>query len=326
VDDCARVRSWFGAHGSRFGFGAGAVSCEAVIHLGGFVNRSYTVTDGRRRLHVKLGHPDCAPGLRRWAQLHRRLQDQYRAPRLLGVVEGGVLAGEALALVFEHVPGRPLDARRDGALLPEVLELCAALHADRALAAALPAGAARTCADDLVQTFVDRLRSDLAACGDRLAGLAFLERGFARWATAEVDALQRAVRADPALAAPAEATVHGDLHGGNVLVSGGQWCVLDWDDLHGRGDGALDALALLWPLLREGRGAPLAAAYAAAAGDPQLPARAGLYRRAMLLDEVIDSLADWVEADAAGAQAAAVRALKQAAHRDALAEYRRAYG
>lgn len=326
MGDADRVADWFRANGGRFGLAATAVTCRAVLNLGGFVNRSFTVDDGRRRLHVKLGDADAQSELARWAAVHEVLEARYGAPRLLGVVEGGPIAGEALALVFEHVAGRPPDPRGEPRVLGAALAIAAALHRDADLGARVGQAGPKTCADDLIDTYVRRFRDDLAECGPAWDDIPFLAPGFAAWAAAETDALEAAARREPAFAAPAWATVHGDLYAANLICSGERLCILDWDDLHAPGDGALDATNLLRPLLLRGQGDALLRAYAEAAQDPGALARAPLYRRAMLLDDIIDSMADHVEADALPEHAAAVRALKRDVHRDALALYRRAYG
>lgn len=330
VDDERRIRSWFQAHGGRFGLSGSPVSCRAVLNLGGFTNRSFTIEDGRRRLHLKLADEANAPGLRRWMRVHGDLEVAYRAPRLLGALEGAGIAGEALALVFEHVPGRPLNPLHERGALQDALVLAARLHHDVALGDRLgpPSRAGgRACADDLIETYAERLRADLAVVEPAVAELEFVSADFPAWARSEIDALEAAVQADPAFAVPATAVVHGDLHVGNLLLGlDGGWWVLDWDDLHAGGDGALDATNLLRPLLLRGLGADLLTEYARAAECPGVEDRAILYRRAMLLDEIIDSLADYVEADAMPAHRKAVRAIKAAAHLEALPIYRRAFG
>lgn len=213
----------------------------------------------------------------------------------------------------------------DTGVLAAAVRAAAALHADLALQGALenpPPG--RTCADDLIETYVERLRADLEVVAP--AGLDFLPPGFAEWAASEVTELETAARRSPAFARPAGDVVHGDLHTGNLLVGqDGRLWILDWDDLHAGGDGVLDATNLLRPLLLGGQGTELFAAYVAACPDPEAAARLPLHRRAMLLDEVVDSLADFVEADAMPQHRDAVRILKKTAHREALAAYRREF-
>ena len=317
--DERRVRQWFAAHGGRFGLAGAGIACAPVLSPGGFTNRSFHVHDGRRHVHVKLlDHPGCP-----WPEVHRRLERSYHVPRLMGVLEGGAMAGEAVALIFEHIPGRPLHVAQDTATTRAVLRTVAELHADGILGAAIGPVPERTCADELVETYVERFRADLEGIEPVAAQLPFLPAGFCGWARAESTDLAVRARTDPALAAPARAVVHGDLHGGNVLVGErGEWWLLDWDDLHGGGDPAVDVLLLLWPLLRAGRGLDLVGAYP----NEDLLSRLPLYRRAMLLDEVVDTVADWVEADAMPDHRDMVRRLKQAQHAEALAAYLREYG
>jgi aminoglycoside phosphotransferase (APT) family kinase protein len=108
------------------------------------------------------------------------------------------------------------------------------------------------------------------------------------------------------------------------VVPSGEWFVLDWDDL-GLGDPVLDVAVLLWPRLRA---APDAwRAYPVPGrGAPALAARMGLHLRALLLDEVVDSLADWVEAATIPEHLEAVRPVKRRVHERALALCRERYG
>lgn len=329
MDDRRRVRSWFERNGGRFGLSGGPVVCRAVLNLTGFTNRSFTLDDGRLPLHLKLADEDHAPLLRRWVGVHEALEAQYRAPRLLGVVEGGAIAGESLALIFEHLDGRALHPWRDRGVLAEVLALAGRLHRDATLAEALGAAVegARTCAADLLDTYVERLRADMEVVAPAAADMDFLPAGFCAWAHRQTDALEAEARALGAFAAPATAVVHGDLHTGNILVGAdGRWWVLDWDDLHARGDGLSDVTNLMRAQLLRGEGEELLAAYAQAAGDRDALGRVPLYRRAMLLDDIIDSLADYVEGEAMPQHRTAVRAIKRTAHLEAMAIYRREFG
>ena len=97
-----------------------------------------------------------------------------------------------------------------------------------------------------------------------------------------------------------------------------EWYVIDWDNLT-LGDRALDYSILLWPLVRDGSahwsdfGVPV--------GDPGFSERMEFYERVNLLDEVIDSLADYVEADVSPEHAESVRETKRALHLESLDLY-----
>jgi aminoglycoside phosphotransferase (APT) family kinase protein len=114
--------------------------------------------------------------------------------------------------------------------------------------------------------------------------------------------------------------VHGDLSEANVLLTGNGWYVVDWDDLT-LGDPAVDFAVLLWPVLWKG-------------GDwrtflhleNDVAQRLEVCIRAQLLDEIIDPLADYVEADVVPSHAAEVRMAKRRRHEEALERYRTAWG
>jgi aminoglycoside phosphotransferase (APT) family kinase protein len=108
-----------------------------------------------------------------------------------------------------------------------------------------------------------------------------------------------------------------------LVCEDGRWYVVDWDDL-ALGDPALEFGILLGPLLAHLPPAErsMPAALPASHG---LHARLEVYLRAALLDEVIDSLADYVESDFAPEHQAEVQAEKQRVHEQALKRYRSIY-
>jgi aminoglycoside phosphotransferase (APT) family kinase protein len=89
--------------------------------------------------------------------------------------------------------------------------------------------------------------------------------------------------------------------------------LLDWDDLS-IGDPALDFVILTWPLRLE-----------TTRGDTAFRERCALYRRAQLLDSVIDPLADYIEAPHDLDQLDEVQAAKRLEHEESLKQYRRQY-
>lgn len=280
---------------------------------GGFGSRSFSLWDGSRKLHLKLCDAEHAPGLRRWAAVHDLLEARYLAPPLLEVIEGGILPGDACGLVFAHVEGEPLVRGRAPAVLPAVVEALRRLHGDGELAARLGPAPAATCADVLRRVYIRRFREDLAIIRDRLPP--FVPAALCEWMSAETDRLEAAAAAHPAFGEPAAAVVHGDPWWHNVLVSPhGRATIIDWDGLSAAGDPALDFSILLWPLLRAGERQRWYA-------SPRLP----VYERAALLDEVIDTLADWVEAGSFRRVGEASRRRTRALHREALSLYRRRY-
>ena len=284
---------------TRHGLDPARVRVRSVISPGGFTNRLYRVDDGRRSLRVKITGE--APGP--WLPHHERLHRDHGAPRLLEALPwaGGTV------LILEDIPGRRLRVGERSPATFAALAAAARLHHDTELAAEL--GPPRTCAEDAIAVYVTRLWADLADPMPEFLDI--------RWATAEVDALEADLRRGAAFAAPAGAAVHGDLYGANVIVGPeGDIRILDWDDFHGGGDPALDATMLLGPLLLRGRGGILLARYAGWTGDPSIVERAPLYRRALLLSDIIDTLSDY-----AASERSDVRAAKLRAHQIALGIY-----
>ncbi len=314
------VEAYCLAHAEALGLAAVGIHAGYVLSEGGFVNRSYRVSDGRRSVHVKLSDdPQRQAAFARWWRVHERLEARYHAPRVLAWVSipGTGFAGLASAWCEGRVP-----ERLTRGLLEAVLPVVAGLHGDDELAAQLrgegePAPCWRTYDDAYQRRFVEDLET-LGATRPTFvseATLAALRREAAR--------LERAVHTSPAFQEAAAAPIHGDLWAGNLLLAeGGAWCLLDWDDL-ALGDPALDLATLMGPSPQDlraawWRGWPGVAE--GAAGE-----RLALYARASLLDWAIDSLADWVEAEAAPEHAARVRAEKQRVHEGAWALYRAAY-
>ncbi|HET7560703.1 MAG TPA: aminoglycoside phosphotransferase family protein [Limnochordia bacterium] len=318
----AQVETAFGPQAARFGLDQKRISARYVLNWGGFVNPSFTLSDGARRLHLKLvrGEEDRS-ALRRWHHLAAHLRLHYGAPQVLGWFE--LPDSEWGGLLFEHVDGRNATAAELPQLLPELLGRVARLHHDATLRAQLSPvdGDPPSCAEALIETYVERFRADLAEA-ILPQPPAFVTDETLAWMQAETGRLEALARAGTAQSAAAVWPTHGDLHLNNVLVrTDGGLALIDWDDL-AMGDPALEYAILLWPLLRD---APERWRAFALPAEPGFAERLELALRAHLLDEVIDTLADYVEADAAPEHAERVRAAKRQTHESALALYRRRY-
>jgi hypothetical protein len=48
------VTAWFVAHAEEYGLRAGAVEAQYILNWGGFVNASFTISDGHTTYHLKL--------------------------------------------------------------------------------------------------------------------------------------------------------------------------------------------------------------------------------------------------------------------------------
>lgn len=323
-----RVTRHFKAHAARYGLNPRTVSARYLLNWGGFVNASFHISDGQTALHLKLSdYEDSLACLEQWLDLREPLAARYHAPRVLAWVE--LDGGEDYAgLLFEHLPGRTASFRDEPALHAQVLALAGQLHADHALAAQLAqVHDVASCADSLISTYIDRFDEDLMTIIAELPP--FVPLATFDWMMSETRHLEALARELPAFQPPAGAPIHGDLWEHNVLVGDdGQWRVIDWDDLS-LGDPALEFGILLGPLLAHlppAQRQPLPAlAEAALPPDPALRERFELYLRAYLLDEVIDSLADYVESAFAPEHQAEVQAEKQRVHEQALALYQQFY-
>jgi hypothetical protein len=311
------------ARAAALGLRADRLREEHVLNWGGFGSASYTVWDGTRQLHVKVS-PDAGDHarLRHWQQIHRLLEERYHAPALLDWLEvpGTAYQGP----VFAFVDGTHLDGFRTPRVLEDVLRVVGLLHADPELAQHLrQEGPTRSCFDCLVSRYTGMLREDLD--GIRAEPPPFVRPDRLRWMSEQVDVLEQLAQGSGAFSGPAHAVVHGDLWWNNLLVaSSGAWYLLDWDDVS-LGDPAVDYAALLFPFtcgpaLRPWQDFPIPTQ------DEAFPLRMALYRRAQVLDGVIDVLADWIDAREVPAAQAEVRTRKQAEHEHFLRVYEAEYG
>lgn len=305
------------------GLRADEMRVEYVHNWGGFMNRSFRVTDGEADLHLKVTDDGkIRAGLRRWARVHRRLEERYHAPSLVRWMEidGTPFAG----LLFRRVEGAPPE-RVTPRLAREMGEMLAALHADAELAEEIASGdAGQSCLDFFEGSYLRRFAEDLDYVTP--APPPFVGRELLAWVADEAEALKQAARATPAFAEPARQPTHGDLWLENVLVRpDGRWTLLDWDGL-APSDPVVDLVALLGPTRREPRAPRWSDVPSTWTPPPGGRERFEVMARAALLDWVIDPLADHVGADAAPEHAAAMRAEMERIHRAALAAYRAAYG
>ena len=318
-----RTTDYFRKHAQRYGLDPNAVEARYILNWGGFVNASFQITDGERSYHLKLADDEEAlESLDRWRALSDLLSARYRAPRMVDWVKIPRMPFEGL--LFEYFPGRQADLAAQPELLRALIDLLGRLHTDGALMNALRAlgDEVPTCAEYFLSVYIDRFDEDLRVVAGDLPP--FVSLDLLSWMMGETRELEGLARDLPEFQFPASAPAHGDLWPSNILVDDqGDWRIIDWDDL-GFGDPALEFSILIGPLWRQG-GLSLEQAVAYLPDDPALRRRFDLCLRALVLDEVIDSLADWVEAGFAPDHQAEVRAEKERVHREALVLYHRLY-
>lgn len=317
------IQQYFVQEAARFGLCAAAIDARYVINWGGFVNYSFTISDGETHYHLKLArNAEQRAELRQWQRLRSLLEVRYRAPQIIDWI---TLPTVGLAgLLFVGLAGSAPNLEQQPTLRQAVLQVIPQLHQDQELAAQLPPSTPPlTCFDTFRNTYIDRFEGDLADIRSALPP--FVTTATLAWMEAETERLERRARASAAFQHPVNAPIHGDLHSNNLLVTPeGAWFILDWDDLQ-IGDPVLDYTTLLAPPLASWQPARWQNVDLAAVADPALHQRLALYQRAQLLDWVIDVLSDYVDADIAGDHAAPMRATKQAQHLQALKLYQHYY-
>lgn len=254
---------------------------------------SFAVRLGDRRLWAKVAaDADEEVSLETWAEMAGLLFDRHGAPELLDVLS---IDGHT-ALLFPYVDAPPatratLHARHD-----EAAELLAGLHADRELAERL--GEPTTTARCFREVWIERFEGDLAVIEGYVA------KDVHAYLADQVDVLADLV---DTLDDEVHSAVHGDPWHENVLLAPDRMWLLDWEGLT-IGDPVLDDAILRHDALGT---------------DPRLwpdtPADTTALR-ALMLDGVVDSAADWIEnADPI------VRRQKEATYLAELETYRAAF-
>lgn len=303
---------WTQTHATSLGLRGDRLTLTRVVNpTGWYANVSCTIADGVAQFHAKRSREPAA--LRHVLAVADLLTSRYRMPPILAWID----LGEWTGILMPSIPSVPAPE----SLIPTVMDLADRLHADVELAAALPQeGRPASFREAFLTTWIERFTTDLAEIESSDNAPPFVSAATMRWMRRETGRLAD-MTATAAFAAKPVAVVHGDLQLANVLVEAtGRWWLVDWDEM-GYGDPAADLAMLLTPSIE--RDEPVEAWLGRR--DPDFLHRFELHRRAVLLDLVIDSLADWADAERVPEAAAAVRTAKRAAHERGLAVYRKRY-
>lgn len=108
-----------------------------------------------------------------------------------------------------------------------------------------------------------------------------------------------------------------------LVTEDARWYLLDWDDLQ-LGDPVLDVAMVGGPTLDDLERRVIPAAHGELSNTEI--ERVRLYHRMMLLDWVIDTLADWIDSAKTLTNPTDYRAEKRDVHERALALYRELHG
>ncbi|ACT01743.1 aminoglycoside phosphotransferase family protein [Paenibacillus sp. JDR-2] len=295
-----KIAEWAEANCTGMGIGPNPIQASYIYNPGGFGNLSFRLTDGRSRLHAKLAPPGKRARLQQWANVSEYLTKNYSAPKLIHDINEEIVPGYPYGLVFEYIEDAvPLaEVLEADGIRSAVLKIIAKLHLDKGLRELLTAAATRTYAEAFEEEYLSRFTEDLVGILESRELLkGFVTDETLTWFGDEIERLREIIRQTPAFQQAAVDVVHNDLNGNNVLVRGdGSFRIIDWDDLSGQGDAAMDYSVLLWPLADDPSWPIWREKVLAAAGDAVVE-RLELYFRAKLLDDVIDVLADYVEAE-----------------------------
>ena len=304
------LADWIREHSGQLGLRADRLQIDEVVNPSGWLgNVACTVTNGTSRLHIKLTQE--REDLRKVFELRDRLSSRYHAPTILAWIDLGDLVG----ICMPSLPAKPATEL----LIPDLIAIANELHGDLELAEALPKQSA-TLRQAFLNLWIDRFTSDLAELKTEGMIPPFVTTEAFEWMQKEISRLAR-MTYPGAFDEPAVSPVHGDLHFGNVLVEqDGCWWIIDWEDLH-CGDPAVHLSILLAPLLA--RGDPVE--HLLGDRDKAFKQRFVLCARAVLLDDIIDSLTSWARADDAPSAAKAIRIAKRATHERAMQIYRGRY-
>lgn len=323
------IAKWSSDNADAIGLQASKIRASYIYNPGGFSNLSVRITDEHKRLHVKLAPPYKEARLRQWADVSSYLSEHYTAPRLIQEIDCEVVPGYSYGLVFEYIDeATPLvNAANPEALLPGLLEITARLHRDFHFRAMLPEAQSRTYAEAFEEEYINRITEDLEGIRESRALLReFVSDESIAWFGDEIVRLRDIIRQTPAFQLPARDVVHNDLNGNNVLTYGrDSFRIIDWDDLSGQGDAAMDYSVLLWPF-KDHRSWPIWREQIVAGTGAATVERIELYFRAKLLDDVIDVLADYVEAEQVPEHREEAQSKARTIHLQAYPQYLAQYG
>jgi aminoglycoside phosphotransferase (APT) family kinase protein len=294
-----KVKEWAEVNSHFLGLNRLKLEAKYIWNPGGFVNQSYRITDGQTIRHLKLSQEQKATRLKQWVKISEHLTVHYKAPRLIGEVTQEITSGYSYGLVFDFIEGKPLSSISDPLpVIEKVLRSLHQLHADTEIRMAV-ASEDKGCsyADAFIDEYITRFEEDLQIIRAEQHLLDFVTADTLDGFDKEVEALRIMVSQLPAFLRKATDIVHNDINWQNILVDNNHdFWIIDWDDLTVFGDAAMDYSVLLWPLYKSKDWTYCRDLVIDLAGRAVLE-RMEFYFRAKLLDDVIDVLADYVDAE-----------------------------
>jgi thiamine kinase-like enzyme len=294
-----KVVKWAEENSIDLGLSSLNIEAKYIWNPGGFVNQSYRVSDGETVHHVKFAHARKAAHLQQWARISQQLTDSYHAPRLVQEVKQEVLPGYSYGLVFEFLEAKPLSSIANPApIIDKILRKLYQLQTDKQIQQMLSSKKTQSYAEAFVEEYITRFEEDLEAIRAEQQLLDFVSESSIEWFYSEVELLKQLAGSKPCFQKQANAVVHNDINWENILVdANNDYWIIDWDEVTATGDSAMDYSVLLWPLYRTAADWPIWKEQVIGLAGEDTYERMEIYFRAKLLDEVIDVLADYVEAE-----------------------------
>jgi aminoglycoside phosphotransferase (APT) family kinase protein len=255
----------------------------------------------------------------------------YHAPSLKMEINKEIIPGYPYGLVFEFIDAGPLGtAAAVDVIIEQVLAAINRLHKDNVLEKLLTQGRKqRTYKEAFVDEYISRFEEDLEVIqAHRDVIRSFVSDETIIWFGSEIQLLKELVSQHPAFQSFAAGVVHNDLNWQNVLVepqNNGQFWIIDWDNLSANGDAAMDYSVLLWPLYSTVEWTRWKKLLEELANEETLD-RVELYFRAKLLDDVIDVLADYIDAEDIRDVKELTQERAKKIHLQSIALYKEKYG
>lgn len=319
------VSSWAERNSVPLGLCAKNIKATYIWNPGGFVNQSYQITDGETKLHVKFVKEEMVSSLLQWKLVNKQLTKKYYAPKLVFDIKEEVLQGYPYGLVFEYYNGKALHTISNPLpFVQKIIPLLNKLHQDHYLKELISLNRAVTYADTFKEEYITRFKEDLDIITQGKQLLYFVKDNTIDWMQKEVDNIQEMVLSHPNFQEEATDVVHNDIGWQNVLIQQHNYCIIDWDNLTLAGDAAMDYSVFLWPLYKTTNFSYIRDYIEQIVGKNMME-RMALYFRAKLLDEVIDVLADYIEAEEFPEVKQQTQKRAREIHQRAIQEYRKLY-
>ncbi|MEC0230614.1 phosphotransferase [Paenibacillus alba] len=321
-----RVMEWATACSDELGFRRSSIEAAYIWNPGGFVNQSYRISDSETVRHVKFAQAAKAPFLKQWATISEYLTAHYQAPSLVQEVNQEILRGYPYGLVFEFIEGKPLSLfANPQSVIQNVLKKLNQLHTDKEIPKLIATEQACSYSDAFTEAYITRFEEDLDIIRSEKHQLNFVTDKSLAWFSTEVDALRKTVNQMPSFQKQATDIVHNDINWQNILVNDhDDFWLIDWDDLTVNGDAAMDYSVFLWPLYQTKDWA-FWKEYVSQLAGQEVVERMEFYFRAKLLDDVIDVLADYIEAENVPEVKEKTQKRAMEIHLHAYAEYMKRY-